>query len=128
MTTFTLAHQKFLEPRAARRLAASTAFAWVFEHERVFTLFLLAGAVFAFAAYIGALYVTFGLGSVLNAQEMRAAALADEVREKEYQLQAKLSRIPEEHKEFLSSMVRVSTIRYVGGGEGYAASRSAPTP
>lgn len=128
MTTLTLAHQKFSSPRAAGRLSVSLAFAWVLERERAFALFLLAGTIVALACYIGALYVTFGLGSVLSAQETRAAVLADDVREKEYQLQATISRIPEEHKEFLSSMERVSAIRYVGGGEGFAATRRAPTP
>lgn len=127
MTTLTLTHQKFSSPRALR-LSVSLAFAWALERERALALFFLLGIIFAFASYIGALYVTFGLGSVLSAQETRAAILADDVREKEYQLQAKISRIPEEHKEFLSSMERVSTIRYLGGGEGYASTRYAPTP
>ncbi len=128
MTTLTLAHQKFSSSPGARRLSVSFAFAWVLERERALLLFFFAGTIVALACYIGALYVTFGLGSVLVAQETRAAILTDEIREKEYQLQATISRVPEEHKEFLSSMERVSTIRYIGAGEGYAASRQAPTP
>lgn len=128
MTTLTLTHQKFSSSRAIRRLSVSAAFAWALERERALALFFFAGIIIAFACYIGALYVTFGLGSVLSAQETRAAVLADEIREKEYQLQATISRVPKEHKEFLSSMERVSTIRYIGGGDGFAASRQAPTP
>ena len=128
MTTFTLTHQKFFSPRVTGRRSVSAVFVWVFERERAFTLFFLAGTILSFACYIGALYVTFGLASVLGAQEARATALADEIREREYQLQAKISRVPEEHKEFLSSMERVSTIRYIGCGDGFAASRQVPTP
>ena len=128
MTTLTLAHQKFSSPRAAGRRSVSAAFAWVFERERALALFFFAGTIVSFAGYIGALYVTFGLASALGAQETRAAVLADEIRERGYQLQAKISRVPEEHKEFLSSMERVSAIRYIGGGDGFAASRQVPTP
>lgn len=125
MTTLTLVHQKFF---SSRRLSIPSTIDWVHTHERALSVTFLLGIALAVACYIGALYVTFGLSTVVSAQEVEIRGLADEVWEKEYQLEARTARIAEEHSEFFSTMERVSAIRYIGGGEGYAVNREGTIP
>ena len=124
MTTITLAYRKFSRSSGSALFSVSEVLNWVAAKERIICTVFVCGIVLSLALYIGALYVSFGLGTVVSEQASKISALSGEIRENEYQLQARTKRVPEEYKEFLSSMERVSNIRYVGAGEGYASLRN----
>ncbi len=128
MTAITLAYKKIFLRRADPVFAYADIGGWVMAHDRMLSFLFLAGIVISLACYIGGMYVSFGMGTVIGAQEKKIQMLSDEIREREYALQEKISFIPEEHKEFLSSMERVSSIDYIGADGGYVASRNIPTP
>jgi hypothetical protein len=97
MTTATLTYQKF---SSSQGFSIFRLLGWVRSREKVLCFLFVAGIVLSLACYIGSLYVTFGVTTIVGSQEKELNRLSDEIREQEYQLQARTRRLPDEYKEF----------------------------
>ena len=65
--------------------------------------------------YLGALYGVFSFGLQLRDQDRQVTQLGKDVDSLELQVQRAAASFPAEHKDLLSSMEKISDVRYLTG-------------